>query len=54
MPDLLRYALETAILNLQPVPQSGTILTDDLAPVERITNSMIFDLLLSENVEALH
>lgn len=54
MPNLLRYALETAILNLQPAPQEGTILTDDLAPVEWITNAMIFDLLLSGNVEVLH
>ena len=54
MPDLLRYSLETAILNLQPAPLEGTILTDDLAPVEWITNAMIFDLLFSENVEALH
>ena len=54
MPALLRYSLETAILNLQPAPLEGTILTDDLAPVEWITNAMIFDLLFSENVEALH
>ncbi len=54
LPNLLRYALETAILNLQPAPQKGTILTDDHAPVEWITNSMIFNLLFSKNVEALH
>ena len=53
MPGLLRYALETAILNLQPSPTDGIILTDDLAPVEWITNAMIFDLFFSGNVEEL-
>jgi spermidine synthase len=53
MPGLLRYALETAILNLQPSPKDGIILTDDLAPVEWITNAMIFDLFFSGNVEEL-
>ena len=54
MPDLLRYALETAILNMQPTPKEGILLTDDKAPVEWITNAMIFDLLFSDNLEALH
>jgi len=54
MPKLLRYALETAILNLQPAPLQGTILTDDLAPVEGITNAMIFDLFFSGNLEVFH
>jgi hypothetical protein len=53
-PILCCDILEIAILNLQPAPLEGTILTDDLAPVEWITNAMIFDLLFSENVEALH
>ena len=53
MPGLLRYALETAILNLQPAPKDGIILTDDLAPVEWITNAMIFDLFFSGNIEEL-
>ena len=53
MPDLLRYALETAILNLQSAPKAGIILTDDLAPVEWITNAMIFDLFFSGNIEDL-
>ncbi len=54
MPNLLRYAMETAILNLQPAPEEGIILTDDLAPLEWITNAMIFNLFFSGNVEALH
>ena len=52
MPDLLRYALETAILNMQPTPKEA-VLTDDKAPVEWITNAMIFDLFFSDNLEAL-
>ena len=54
MPGLLRYAMETAILNLQPAPKEGIILTDDLAPVEWITNAMIFDLFFSGNLEVFH
>ena len=51
---LLLNTLEIAILNQQPAPQAGPIFTDDLAPVEWITNAMIFDLFFSENVEELH
>ena len=37
--SLLLASLETAILNFQPLPQESTLLTDDLAPVEWITNA---------------
>lgn len=53
-PDqLLMQTLEVAILNQQPNPDAGMVLTDDLAPVEWITNSMVFDLIFSDNMEAL-
>jgi spermidine synthase len=53
-PDqLLLKTLEIAILNQQPTPKSGVVLTDDLAPVEWITNSMVFELLFSENMGEL-
>jgi spermidine synthase len=54
LPELLRYSLETAILNLRPAPKEGIILTDDRSPVEWITNSMIFNLFSSGNLEALN
>ena len=52
-PALLMASLETAILNIQPAPQESTLFTDDLAPVEWITNAMIFDLFKSDNLKEL-
>jgi len=53
-PDtLLLNTLEVAILNQQTNPVEGIVLTDDLAPVEWITNSMVFNLIFSENMKAL-
>jgi len=53
-PDqLLLQTLEVAILNQQPNPDAGVVFTDDLAPVEWITNSMVFDLIFSDNMDAL-
>lgn len=50
---LILSALETAILNIQPQPKAGLIFTDDKAPVEWITNEMIFNFLISERFEVL-
>ena len=52
-PNLLLSTLETAILNIQPQPQDGTLFTDDKAPVEWITNAMILDVFRSDQIEAL-
>jgi spermidine synthase len=52
--SLLMHALEIAILNQQPTPDSGLILTDDHAPIEQITNSMVFDLFFSNQFGELH
>jgi spermidine synthase len=52
-PALLMSSLETAILNIQPAPQAGTLFTDDLAPVEWITNAMIFNLFKSDSLKEL-
>ena len=51
--ELLMASLETAILNIQPAPRAGTLFTDDLAPVEWITNAMIFDLFKSDSLKEL-
>lgn len=50
---ILLNALEIAILNQKPGRDSGVLLTDDHAPIENITNAMIFDLLLSDQAGAL-
>lgn len=51
---LLMHTLEIAILNHQPNPESGIILTDDHAPIEQITNSMVFELFFSNQFGELH
>lgn len=38
---------------LQPLPDSGIVFTDDLAPIERITNSLVIDYLLSGKADDL-
>ncbi|MDO9546173.1 MAG: fused MFS/spermidine synthase [Pelolinea sp.] len=50
---LILSALEAAIPNIQPPPSDGYIFTDDKAPVEWITNEMIFNFFFSERFEAL-
>jgi spermidine synthase len=54
MDPLLSNALEIAILNQQPDPNSGIIFTDDYAPVEQMTNSMVFNLFFSKKMGELH
>jgi spermidine synthase len=44
---LLIETAKTAATNLQPAPAAGPVFTDDRAPVEWITNDMIFRFLLS-------
>ncbi len=43
---LLIRSMEITLANLQPEPPSTRIFTDDLAPIEWITNDMILDYLL--------
>lgn len=52
-PELLLTTLEITILNLQDNPSSGEIFTDDHAPIEWITNSMVIDLFRSGKMEEL-
>jgi len=51
---LLMHSLEIAILNQQPAPNTGIVLTDDHAPTEQIINSMVFDLFFSNQIGELH
>ena len=46
-PPLLLTSMQITILNRQPDPEEGMILTDDHAPVEWITNQMILNFFVS-------
>lgn len=50
---LLRQAIETAQANLVPAQASPIIFTDDRAPVETITDSLVIRYLLEGGLEAL-
>ena len=52
-PQLLLSALEVTILNIQPEPPDDQVFTDDHAPIEWITNAMIFDLFRSGQIEEI-
>ena len=50
---LILAVLERTILNLKTPPSEGYIFTDDKAPVEWVTNSMILNFFLSEEITYL-
>jgi spermidine synthase len=50
---LLRQAMETAQTNLVPTQASNIVFTDDRAPVETITDSLVIRYLLEGGIEAL-
>jgi len=55
-PDIhpvLVAALEQAISNLKELPQTETVFTDDRAPVEWLTNSMVLNYVLFSGIEEL-
>jgi len=52
-PPLLLASLQRVILNLKPTPSEGQVFTDDHAPVEWFTNTMVLGFLFSEGVESL-
>jgi spermidine synthase len=51
-PLLLQAAL-TAFANLRPTPKNGIVFTDDLAPIEWITNDMIIKFIVGGGVDEL-
>jgi spermidine synthase len=51
--DLLRSATERAIANLQPTPASDVVFTDDWAPVEQLTNSIVLRFILEGSLYQL-
>lgn len=50
---LLLSSVQKALANLRPVEPGGQVFTDDLAPIEQITNSMVMNFFLSGDVEKL-
>jgi len=51
----LLQSIQVALNNLQPLPEKNDnlIFTDDLAPVEGMTNGMILKFLFSKQMEEL-
>ena len=47
--DSIRITLE----NMQPTPETDTVFTDELAPIEWITNRMVLQYILSGGIEEL-
>lgn len=50
---LLRYSLKRAVDSLQPTVYGETIFTDDVAPVEQLTNSIVINFLIGEGLKLL-
>jgi spermidine synthase len=53
VPALLRKTVTRTIANLQPTPVSKIVFTDDVAPVEQLTNSIVIRFILSGSVYQL-
>ena len=52
-PAELVEAVGRAVQNLQPTPDSSIVFTDDLAPIEQLTNALALRFLLSGELENL-
>jgi spermidine synthase len=50
---LLKEVMATVVNNIQPDPRPAQVFTDDMAPIEWITNAMVVNYILSGNVENL-
>jgi len=50
---LLVEAITRTLTYQRPTPQTGTVFTDDLAPIEWITNNMVLSFILAGEAEAL-
>jgi hypothetical protein len=51
--SLLLNSMRLAVANLQPPPSPDIVFTDDVAPIEWITNNMVLKFLITQNVEDL-
>jgi spermidine synthase len=50
---LLVEAIHRAIVNMQPLPKTEMVFTDDLAPIEWLTNSMVLKYVLFGGIKEL-
>jgi spermidine synthase len=50
---LLIDAIQRAVVFQQPTPQSATVYTDDLAPIELVTNQMILNFVFFGDMESI-
>ena len=50
---ILTAALRRVIVNLQPLPESEIVFTDDLAPIEWMTNNMVLSYIFFSGMEEL-
>jgi hypothetical protein len=48
---ILLESMEVALSSLKPAPQPGEVFTDDRAPIEWITNNMVLNFLLSNEMD---
>ena len=48
---LLTFSLQRGVASLQPTVYSDTIFTDDIAPVEQLTNSIVINFVLGEGLQ---
>jgi spermidine synthase len=53
VPPLLLEPVQSALANMQPAPAPGMVFTDDLAPIEWITNAIVVDYFLTGDMEVL-
>jgi hypothetical protein len=51
---LLRESIQRTIVYLQPTPAPSVVYTDDLAPIEWITNAMVVSYVIFGDLEVLH
>jgi hypothetical protein len=45
--------MQVTLANLQPVPEIGTVYTDDISPIEWVTNNMVLRFVLSDEIGTL-
>ncbi len=50
---LLKESIRTAVSHLQDLPEHSQVFTDDLAPIEWITNNMILEFMIAGGMEDL-
>lgn len=53
MHPLLLQSMQITWDNLQPAPQQTVVFTDDLSPIEWLTNNLILNFLLTDGMEAI-